>query len=72
MTLECTEARAAGATPTRYVTQKVLQLVFFQSSSEASQARLPVLVQACGDSVTRELRHAEPQEHVRAAGVEKV
>ncbi len=31
MTLECTEARAAGATPSRYVTQKVhsLLVLFF-------------------------------------------
>lgn len=50
----------------------VCSLQSFSPAPRAMQASLPVLLQACGESLTRELRRAEPEEHFRAAGAEEV
>jgi hypothetical protein len=76
VTLECTEARAEGATPSRYVTQKVRWMgrLWAQGPfwARAHCTRLPLPVFPEFATTGTPLLSAEQEEHARAHGADEV
>ena len=66
VTLECTEARGLGQTPSRYTTQKVIQTAF-----AVSYVSGPSFCLGCPTAYTGALT-AEPQEHHWQDGIEEI
>lgn len=70
MTLECTEARGEGATPSRYTTQKVCWELLTLNECRTVARICGLYIQ--GPKGLNCAFFTEPEEHIRKAGAQEV